>query len=354
MKPSRAAAVMLTALGVIAASPGTAGADDRDRSGRGDASVTTVAEGLSGPRQLNEYRGQRFVVAESDSGGISAIDVRTGTVTTLLDGLFSPQGVDYDDGLLFVAVGAPAPVPGAPQPGPGQDSMALLIAKPNGEVLKKIDLLAYEKANNPDGQDPDAPDAQSNPFSVLAQDRRVLVADAAANAVLAVDRRTGKVSTFFVPPLVSPGEVEGCAGRQANPGTVGCDPVPTGVVEGRDGLLYVSTLGAEVPGAARIYVLNQRGHVVRVIEDLTSATGVAVGRDGTIYVSEITEGQIVRIDRRGNRTYSPIPTPVGVLVEDGRLYSTADSAGFPGPVPGAVVRVGAGTFGPTPAPAPAP
>jgi hypothetical protein len=48
------------------------------------------------------------VVAESDTGEITAVDPRTGTTQTLLSGLYSPQGVDYDDGLLFVAVDAAA------------------------------------------------------------------------------------------------------------------------------------------------------------------------------------------------------------------------------------------------------
>jgi DNA-binding beta-propeller fold protein YncE len=71
--------------------------------------VTRVAGGLDGPRQVRDYPGHRLVVAESDSGEISAVDPRSGTVTTLLTGLYSPQGVGYDDGLLFVALGGPPP-----------------------------------------------------------------------------------------------------------------------------------------------------------------------------------------------------------------------------------------------------
>ena len=88
---------------------------------------------------------------------------------------------------------------------------------------------------------------------MLVQDKRVLVADAGANTVLAIDRHNGKISTFFVPPVVTDGA---CAGVENNPAsdkypaTVGCDPVPTGVTEGPDGLIYVSTLGGLTPARA--------------------------------------------------------------------------------------------------------
>jgi hypothetical protein len=363
VKHLRATAVAITALG-IAAVPATANAGwdghGHHDGGRDDASITTVATGLAGPRQLNEYRDGKFVVAESDSGEVASVDVRTGEVKTLLTGLYSPQGVDSEDGLLFVALGGPPPPDevGAPQPAEGQPSSGLLIAEPGGEVVRFVDLLAYEVANNPDGQDPNAPDSRSNPFSVLVQDERVLVADAGANDVLAVDPRTGDISTFFVPPVVTDG---GCAGAQNNPGTVGCDPVPTGVAEGPDGLIYVSTLGAEVPGASRIYVLDQCGRLVRVIKGLTATTGVAVGGDGAVYAPELlagapegappagfdpsTVGDVVRIDRHDGRTFAQVTTPSSVVFEDGALYSTADALPLgPNSPPGSVVRIGAGAF----------
>src|SRR5689334_10265330 len=118
MKRLRAATVLITAVG-LAGIPAVASAS----SGHGSP-VTTVASGLSGPRQVNDYPGDRLVVAESDSGEVSAVDLRSGKVTTLLKGLFAPQGVAYADGLLYVAVGAQAPDAGAPAPPPGTASSA--------------------------------------------------------------------------------------------------------------------------------------------------------------------------------------------------------------------------------------
>ena len=108
--------------------------------------------------------------------------------------------------------------------------------------------------------------------------------------MLRVDPSTGRVSTFFVPHTVT--DVKACLapGAQSNPGTVGCDPVPTGVAVSR-GSVYVSTLGAEQPGAGRVYKLDERtGKVQRVWRGLTSPTGIAVRDDGTVYVSEVLYG----------------------------------------------------------------
>ncbi|WP_369138507.1 ScyD/ScyE family protein [Modestobacter versicolor] len=369
-----AVAVAGAALVVGPATSASAGGPGGHHDGHhgGDDAVTTIATGLDGPRQLSEYPGDRLLVAESDSGEVSAVAQSTGVVETLLSGLYSPQGVDHADGRLYVAVGGPPPPDaGGPPPPPGAAFASLLVAEPGGGVLETIDLEAHELADNPDGQvqfvDGVPVDTLSNPFAVLAQEGRVLVADAGANAVLSVDPHTGEVSTFFVPPVVTPDEVAACGDGFNNPGTVGCDPVPTGIAEGPDGLLYVSTLGSEVPGAARVYVLDWYGDVVDVIEGLTSATGVAVDEHGTVYVSDVVEGapmgegpppagfdpatvgEITRIDSDGSRSTSQVTMPTGLVVEDGDLYASAWSiAGFLG-IPGAgeVVRVGEGTFTPT-------
>ena len=349
---------------VLPAAPAGAGGGH----GHGEP-VSTVATGLDGPRQLDDYRGNRVVVAESGSGEVSSVSLRSGRVETLLSGLVSPQGVDYDRGRLYVATGEPGPPvegaePGAPTPG----ATSLVIAEPGGPVLRTVDLLAYERAANPDGQlqfGPDgAPvDTLSNPYAVLAQGRRVLVADAGANAVLSVDPRTGDVSTFFVPPVVT--DVPGCEAAENNPGTVGCDPVPTGIAQGPRGQVYVSTLGAEVPGAGRVYVLSSRGRVLDVIEGLTSPTGLAVDRRGTVYVSNVGEGapeaepgpdfdpatigEVTRVGRHGERSVAQVAMPTGLLVRDGELYASAWSVavflGLPADS-GQLVRVGRSAFTP--------
>lgn len=359
MSYSRAAVGAAAAVALATVSPSTANADAREDHARGP--LVTVAGGLDGPRQLSDYTGDELVVAESDSGEVSSVDPH-GRVQTLLTGLGNAQGVDYQDGRLYVAVGESfgPPVEGVP----GQ---VLLEAEPNGRIVRSFDLLAYELQHNPDGQQQfvegteEPVETLSNPFSVLVQDERILVSDAGANAVLSIDRGTWEISTFFVPPVVS--DVPGCETAENNPGTVGCDPVPTEIAEGPRDHVHVGTLGAEVPGAGRVYVLDRNGDVVRVIEDLTSVTGVAVD-DGKVFVSNVMEGlpenpdepppgfdpstigEITRIMPDGARTTVQVPMPTGLEVEDGRLHPSAWSvAGFLGmPGAGEVVRIGDRAF----------
>jgi outer membrane protein assembly factor BamB len=343
MRHGRKAAVAAAAVALVVASPTAALAGGDDDQGAGPP-VRTVATGLDGPRQLSDYEDGHLVVAESDTGEVSSVDVETGEVTTLLSGLTNVQGVDYRHGLLFVAVGEYAPPEeGGPATPPEGLSSVLIVAETDGDVLETYDLEQYELDENPDGQtqfvDGVPVDALSNPFSVLAQRERILVADGGANDVLAIDRDTGEISTFFVPPTVD--DVEGCAGAENNPGTTGCDSVPTEITEGPDGLIYVGTLGSFVPGAGRVYVLDQDGDEVRRIEGLTAVTGLAVDRSGAVYVSSLlagapegegpppadfdpaTVGELTRIDEDDTRTTLQVTMPVGLEIEDGQLYSTA-------------------------------
>ncbi|SDF06541.1 hypothetical protein SAMN05660662_0950 [Blastococcus aurantiacus] len=351
MRNIRKAAVATAVMALVMVSPAVASADDKRRHGGGPP-VSTVAGGLGGPRQLSDYEGHRLVVAESESGEVSSVDLHNGRVRTLLTGLGNAQGVDAANGRLYVAVGEEM---GPPTGGP---RTALVEAKPNGHVVRSFDLLQYELAHNPDGQSQDVgeeADTLSNPFAVLAQRNRVLVSDAGANAVLAVDLRRGKVSTFFVPPTVT--DTPECRTAPNNGGTFGCDSVPTEITEGPGGLIYVGTLGSEAPGAARVYVLTPSGKVIHVIKGLTGITGVAVDHRGTVYASNVfagmpeggpgpgldprTIGEVTRIPVWGPRSTAKVTMPTGLEFENGKLYASAWSvAGFLGmPGRGEVQRI---------------
>ena len=204
----------------------------------------------------------------------------------------------------------------------------------------------------------------SNPFAVLGRRGTgfVFVADAGANAVLSV-AKSGKVRTFFVPPLVTTGDCKNAPNNHPND-PKGCDPVPTGLAYGPGGKLYVSTLSAEAEGQGRVYVLNSRtGKVLNVIGGFTAPTGVAVGPHGAVYVSELlhnapqgdpppgfdpsTVGRIVRVAPDGTRTYAAVTMPIGLVWHDGALYSTAWSVAglFLGiPDAGQVVKVRQSAF----------
>jgi len=362
-----------TAIGAAAAAAALVAVFPATASAGGDGGhgqpVTTVAGGLQGPRQLSDWWGGKLLVAESDSGEVSSVDPWSGQVHTLLTKVGIAQGVDSSHGKIYVAAGeAPPPEESTGAPLPEGPRSALIEATPDGKVLRTFDLLAYELAHNPDGQvqfvDGKPVDALSNPFSVLAQGRRVLVADAGANDVLSIDLHSGEISTFFVPPTVT--DVPGC--ENANPGTQGCDPVPTEITQGPDGLIYVGSLGALTPGAGRVYVLDQWGHVVRVIKGLTSVTGVAVDQRGTVYVSNVvkgapegegpppagfdpsTIGEITKITRHGDRSTAHVTMPSGLEYDHGTLYASAWSvASMVGLQDrGEVQAIGRGAFTPAP------
>ncbi|MEZ0164867.1 ScyD/ScyE family protein [Kineococcus sp. LSe6-4] len=326
--------------------------------------VTVVTQGLDDPFGVAS-EGGKFYVAESSSGEISGF-VPGGDPSVRLADFAAPAGVDRRAGTLYVVTGE--------SQDPSATGGSTLWSSRRGEPRRVLaDLLAYELANNPDGQTQFGPDgapldALSNPFAVLAgrgPDQRVFVADAGANDVLAVDP-SGEVSTFFVPPVVTTGACEGVPNN--DPASTGCDPVPTGLAWGPQGHLFVSTLSGEAPGEGRVYELDPcDGTVLGVTSGFTAPTGVAVGDDGTVYVSELLEGapegegpppadfdpttvgRIVAVAPDGERSAAQVTMPLGLRFTGGHLYSTAFSVaglflGRPGL--GQVVRVDDAAFEP--------
>jgi DNA-binding beta-propeller fold protein YncE len=327
------------------------------------APVRTITSGLDGPYGLDIVSSRTALVAEGDSGEVTAVDLKSGAQHTLISGLAGPAGVASIAGKIYVVQGGGA-APDAPAPPPSKyPPSSLLVADSHGGHLRVLaDLMAYELKHNPDGQTQFGPDgipydALSNPFSMTATKWGLLVADGGANDVLRVDPRTGKISTYFVPPTA---KTTACLapGAQANPGTVGCDPVPTGVTEVGP-YVYVSTLGAESPGASAIWKLDGRsGRVLHVWKGFTSLTGIAVTPGGTIYASEVlfgapegdgppppdfdpaSVGRLTRVDH-GRVTHAAVTMPTGLQYAGGRLYASSWSiAGQLGiPHAGTIVQV---------------
>jgi hypothetical protein len=341
-----------TAAAVAAVPPATAAG--------GGSSVPVVTKGLDGPYGLQRAPGHRgLVVAEGDTGEVTRVFMN-GRQRTILTGATGVAGVAASHSRVFAVTG------GGDETGPGgggkyAPAKVVRMDYRGGHVKVIADLMRYELRHNPDGQvqfvDGNPVDALSNPFAMTWSRHGLFVADGGANDVLRINPRTGHVSTFFVPPTVK--DVKACKSpdAQANPGTKGCDPVPTGV-QVKGGCLYVSTLGAEAPRAGRIYKLDVRtGKVQRVWKGFTAPTGVAVRKDGTIYFSEVLEGfpesepgpdfdpstvgRITRI-RNGHVTHAPVTMPTGLALKNGHLYaSTWSVAGLFLGVPhaGQVVRV---------------
>jgi hypothetical protein len=342
---TRAALASALALGTAAAlvaAPSTSAAPRAEQR----AAISTVASGLDLPFGLQSAREHRGLLVAEYAGKVTRVFM-DGRKRTILGDVPGVSGVAGGPRRVFALIGGPNEE-GAPSGGKYGPSRIIRMTY-NGKGKEVIaNLLRYELKHNPDGQkqfnsEGEPYDATSNPFAITWSKFGLFVAEGGANAVLRVNPRTGRITTFFVPPTIT--TESSCRGDdvQANPGTRGCDSVPTGVqVVGNS--LYVSTLGSERKGAGRIYKLDARtGKVQNKWTNLTGPTGVAVRRDGTLYFSQVLHqnaggppGRIVRI-KDGRRTFAPVPMPVGLLLREGKLYSTQMSLAGPGA--GSIVRV---------------
>jgi len=141
------------------------------------------------------------------------------------------------------------------------------------------DISANEERFNPAGGPVD-----TNPYGVVALPGRRVVADAGANAL-----------------IESHGWLDGfCRGRDRTlavlPRTVaGLEAVPTTVVEGPDGYLYVGELtGAPfLRGTSSIYRVPPHGGTPEVyLAGLTAVVDIAFDRRGDLYILEIASGLV--------------------------------------------------------------
>jgi sugar lactone lactonase YvrE len=153
----------------------------------------------------------------------------------------------------------------------------LLHAAPSGTYKVVADIATYEATANPGGGAVD-----SNPYGVLAQPGRRIVADAGGNAIIEV-RANGRIRTLAVP------------------GTPGAQTVPTSVAEGPDGAVYVGQLTGFpfFRGAASVFrISGDGGGITTFASGFTAIVDIAFDAGGALYVLEVASGQ-----------QSPFPPP---------------------------------------------
>jgi hypothetical protein len=311
-----------------------------------DKSPKVVASGLDNPRGLAVDHHGTVYVTEAGRGGpgpcLTGPDGgqicagATGAVTKawhhgqkrIVEGLPSIAGADgngaigpsdielrwWRSALLTVGLGAdPAARAQLGDLGPAFGQLYKLSR--HSGLRAVADIAAYEASANPDGGVPD-----SNPHSVTTKWGRTYVADAGGNSLLRV-HRSGEISTVAVFP-----------DREVGTPPVSVQAVPTSVVVGPDGALYVGQLtGAPfVPGAANIYRVEPGSEPEVYATGLTNVTAIAFDRHGTLYAVEFAANGILSGDPTGALLRVNPHGPHETLLSEGLVNPTGLAIGRKG------------------------
>lgn len=359
--PTIGSAALVAAMVAV---PGAATADPDHR---------VVADGLDNPRHLTVGPGNALFVAEAGSGGdgpcmdgaegpvcfgltgaVTRVDVRTGLQERVLTGLPSLGSAPSDD--------PAAPPPGSSASGPqdvltqgskklvlsvglGADpsirdafpelaQMGTLRAATIGSSGTTLiaDIAQHEADTNP--MHPElGPDSNPDGFTSLGSGW--VVADAGGNILVEVSKNGAMdtSATFpdqmaFAPPFL---------GRP--PGTqIPTQAVPTSVVAGPEGSLYVSQLTGFPfeQGLANIYQVDQDGDVSVYASGLTNVTDLAFGPGNILYAVQIASagllgepiGSVVAIPAGGGPATvvaDGLFAPYGIAIQGRTAYVTTGS-----------------------------
>jgi hypothetical protein len=326
-----AAALTLTT-GLTGGAAEGSGAASQDEARYAPVRHNVVATGLDNPRQLSRTPGGSLVVGLAGHGGNTSklAVIKNRHVRLVLRGF--PSFAE-PDGSFAVGINAASKRPGGKffalatphKAPPGQRRDVWLLGKaPGGHVHKVANIGRFERRHNPDREV-----IETNPYSVLALQHRVLVADAAGDYIAEV--RGSKVRVWAVMPEYGPR----------------IDAVPTVVAKGADGFIYVGELHSERKHKAKVWKFSRDGKRLRSWKGFTTVTGVARTADGTLYVSELfggpctfdrfprcIPGRVVKVAPNGKRSYYRVPFPAGIAARGNHVWVSAFS-----------IAPGSGAFG---------
>lgn len=203
----------------------------------------------------------------------------------------------------------------------------LIKVAASGEWRAVSDVSEYETEFNPAGGPLD-----SNPYGLLAESGHQVIADAGANALLERDANgnLSEIATFTSRPFAS------------------TDAVPTSVVRGPDGALYVGQLTGLpfTAGAANVYRIVPGQAAQVYLSGFKTIIDIALGLDGSLYVLQYAtgpflsgNGALIRVHPDGIRETitAALTQPTSVAFgPDGALYvsNRGNSVGI-----GEVIRI---------------
>jgi hypothetical protein len=200
--------------------------------------------------------------------------------------------------------------------GPGGELFGTVLHMPaSGRGRVVADLAAFEQSANPDGGVID-----TNIFGVLAEPGARYATDAGGNALLKVKANGDRSVVAVFPARLN--------------STRGTDSVPTDVVRGPDGALYVSELAGVNfgPGLANIWRVEEGSTPTVHRAGLQTVIDLDFGPDGTLYYLEHGSGvffsgpgRLVHVLADGTPVVvgSGLTRPTSLLVaDDGTVFVT--------------------------------